>query len=316
MVFKKNPSISPDVQAIHTARRKDFRQRMNRAARIKKVVKVTNTWRNLRWTMILLINGLFVLSMAIKLDFLQGSLSTSRLFGIPLTDPFAAFQVWLATLSVSSELLIGVLVVVGFYSLIGGRIFCSWVCPYNLLAEWGEMLHFWLRKNRKAQDHTFRPEIRYLFWAIFLGLSAWSGYSVFETISMMAIVNRAMIFGPGLALLLVVVVLAVEILYSRRFWCRYLCPTGLTYSMLGRFSLIKIRYTLDQCHHDGACRRVCQAPQALEITKAGRAPRIALRLSGDCTVCGRCVDICPTGSLSFSLPFFSGKKAKKPDAIH
>ena len=312
MVFFKKPNISPDIQAIHLARRKNFRQRMNRATNLVKNHKITYTWRSLRWTMIILINGLFVLSMRMDLDFLQGSLTSSRLFGIPMTDPYAAFQVYLTAMSIPSELLTGVLVVASFYILVGGRVFCAWVCPYNLLAEWGEMVHLWLRKNRRIRDHTFRPGVRYLFWTVFLGLSAWSGYTVFETISVMAILNRALIFGPDGALLLVVAVLAVEIFYSRRAWCRYLCPIGLTYSVLGRFSFIKIRYTLDHCHHDGACRQACPAPQALEITKAGHAPQMSNRLVGDCSGCGQCVDICPTGSLRFSVPFLSGRSRQEP----
>lgn len=48
-------------------------------------------------------------------------------------------------------------------------------------------------------------------------LAAATGYTMFETISPSGILSCALIYGPGLALLWV---LLFEVFHSRRFWCR------------------------------------------------------------------------------------------------
>ncbi|MBF0623225.1 MAG: NapH/MauN family ferredoxin-type protein [Magnetococcales bacterium] len=301
------PQASPAAIAIHEARRQTFRQRMKTAARLLRTHPKSFRLRNRRWATILLVNGLFGLGWHLDWEMLQGTFATSRLFGVPLSDPFAALQLFIASRSVPEQILLGALVVMGFYLVVGGRAFCSWVCPYSLLAEWVERIHLHLRKTRRIHDHSFPVTTRYGMTVIFLLLSALTGYAVFETINPMAILNRAVIYGPSLALVWVVGLLAFEAFYSRRGWCRYLCPLGVMFRLLGACSLLKVQYNLGTCHHDGACRQVCPAPDALEVTKAGHAPQLLNRLSGNCTSCGRCVEVCPTNSLNFVfVPFAPG----------
>ena len=75
---------------------------------------------------------------------LQGTLSSSSLFDtIPLSDPFAILQMLVAGASVATTALVGALIIVLFYGVIGGRAFCSWVCPINLVTD----LANWLRRK-------------------------------------------------------------------------------------------------------------------------------------------------------------------------
>jgi len=58
-------------------------------------------------------------------SFLQGNLSSSFLLGIiPLNDPFAVLQMFSAGAILTTNIVVGALIVVFFYSLIGGRVFC------------------------------------------------------------------------------------------------------------------------------------------------------------------------------------------------
>jgi ferredoxin-type protein NapH len=67
---------------------------------------------------------------------LRGNLSSSSLFGmIPMSDPYAALQMLASGATLAIDLLIGVAVVAIFYLLIGGRAFCSWVCPINMVSD-------------------------------------------------------------------------------------------------------------------------------------------------------------------------------------
>ena len=95
--------------------------------------------------------------------------------------------------------------------------------------------------------------------------------------------------------------LLIEIVYSRRFWCRYICPIGMTYGFVGAFSPVRIVYTLNNCLHEGKCRDVCMVPHVLEMTKIGYADDVRVDIGADCTRCGMCVEVCPTKALAFDI---------------
>jgi ferredoxin-type protein NapH len=255
---------------------------------------------------LIFLNLLFVISYQLDLQLLEGSLTASRFLGFHMADPFAAMEVWLAFGHIILNLMIGTVSLIIFYLIVGGRAFCSWACPYHLISELAEKIHLKLKKQKTVRDHPFNLSVKYWLWAFFLILALVTGFTVFETISPMGILSRAMIYGPGIGLLWVFALLVFEIFYSRRAWCRYLCPVGVTYRFIGAFSLTKVAYTLKGCHHDGACRSVCLVPHVLEFTKPGKATKYKDNfVSGDCTNCGMCVDICPNDSLKFDVRFIN-----------
>jgi ferredoxin-type protein NapH len=65
---------------------------------------------------------------------------------------------------------IGALIVLAFYALVGGRVFCSWVCPVNLVTD----LAAWLRRASTcgAKSHS-RRNLRYWILGLVL-LCPWS----------------------------------------------------------------------------------------------------------------------------------------------
>ena len=77
----------------------------------------------------ILILGLFFASNYYGVKILQGNLSSSLLFGVlPLSDPFAVLQLFLASFSIASGALLGAGIVFAFYAIIALRVFCGWVC--------------------------------------------------------------------------------------------------------------------------------------------------------------------------------------------
>jgi ferredoxin-type protein NapH len=235
------------------------------------------------------------------IQILEGSLTASRLIGFHLIDLNSALQVMLAHKHIIVNLLIGTMTVLVIWMLLGGRTFCSWVCPYHLVAEWAEKLHLFLVRKKLVTDQNMNRRLRTAFWLIFALATFGSGYTVFEAISPTGILSRALIYGPGVALLWVAALLLFEIVISRRAWCRYACPIGLTYGVVGILSPVRIKYKLDGCFHEGDCRKVCLVPHVLETVVKGRAVDTEVTLGPDCTRCGLCVDTCPTGSLTFDI---------------
>ncbi|MCB1942171.1 MAG: NapH/MauN family ferredoxin-type protein [Candidatus Accumulibacter sp.] len=298
---QKPEVIKPEAKQVHSLKRMtkaDF-EALKQHARDHELV--THKWRNRRWLVLILANLLFTFSFWLDIQILEGALTASRFVGFHLIDLNSALQVMLAHKHIIVNLFIGTATVFVLWAVLGGRSFCSWVCPYHLLAEWFESLHLKLVSKKLVSDHEFHRATRTVFWVIFALLAVVSGYTVFETISPTGILSRALIYGPSLALGWVLLLLAFEVVYSRRAWCRYVCPIGLTYGMVGAISPVRVEYHLEKCFHEGDCRKVCLVPHVLDVVIKGRAAELSTPIGPDCTRCGLCVDVCPSGALVFNV---------------
>ncbi len=260
-----------------------------------------------RWIVVICVHLLFFLSFAIDIQTLEGTLNGSRFLGFHLIDPFTTLEMFLAEHHLHINIIIGVSTITIFYLLVGGRSYCSWVCPYGILSEVGEKWHNTLVSKKIIKDRKFDHRIKYIFWAIFLTLAFTSGFLVFETFSVVGILSRTIAYGWSLSLIWVLIVFAFEVFFARRAWCTYICPIGATYSMIGKVSALRIEWN-DNCDHCMVCSDVCFENQVLEITKAKydkqrEEENITKEYitGADCTLCGRCIDVCHADALKFDF---------------
>ena len=266
-----------------------------------------NKWKTIRWSVLIFMNLLFVLSFALDLSLLEGSLSGSRMFGFYLMDPFNSLQLLAISsktgyiVHLTTNFVIGTVTIILFYFFLGGRTFCSWLCPYHFLAEMAERLHDYLVKKKKIKDHKYHLGLRYVFWFGFLALAFFTANLVFEDINPVGIISRAIIYGPGIILIWVLALLLFEVFYSKRFWCRYVCPIGTTYTMIGKPSPLTIKFELDKCGYCADCQTVCLVPHELWFVKRGKATQEIHYTGSDCTNCGLCIDTCAGNALTYVI---------------
>jgi ferredoxin-type protein NapH len=257
------------------------------------------SFRAFRFATAIACAALFIISFRADIQILEGTLTGSRFIGFHLIDPFETLEVVLAHKTLPVNLLIGAATIVIAYLVLGGRCFCSWVCPFGLLSECGEKIHLtlqdkgWIKKRRRLP-----LKIKYFIWAFFLALAAIEGILVFDFINVAGILSRCLIYGVSLSALFVVFALAIEIFFSRRVWCRSICPIGATYGLLNPVALIKIHVASEKCTHCGNCVSACHVPEVLAPVYM-KKKKIEWLLSTDCTMCGRCADVCPDGVFTF-----------------
>lgn len=236
--------------------------------------------------------ALFWAGTALGWPLLQGNLSSSSVLGtVPLSDPFVFAQLLTAGHRPELAAIIGVVLVIAGYALVGGRLFCSWVCPVNIVTDSAAWLR---RKLGLVKTSQLSPQLRYWLLAMTLVLPLFSGYMVWELVNPVSLLQRGLIFGISGGWSLIGLIFLFDLFITQRGWCRHICPHGALYSLIGRASVVRItapqRARCDDCMD---CYKVCPEPQVLKPVlkgeKAGIAPVI---LDSNCTNCGRCIDVC------------------------
>jgi ferredoxin-type protein NapH len=223
----------------------------------------------------------------------SGNLASSLWFGaVPLSDPFAALQALLAHGSLAASGTVGALLVAGFFALVGGRAFCAWICPLNLVSDLAGALRRrlgiadwrWLRVDRR---------VRHVVAVAVLAGSALGGALLWEAVNPITWLQRSLAAGTPTALWLVAAVFAFDLLLLKRGWCGHLCPVGAFYGWLGRRRRLAVAVRQrSACNDCGRCFRVCAEPHVIApaLRRADNAP--AAIGHPDCTLCGRCIDVC------------------------
>ena len=238
-------------------------------------------------------------------NILAGTFGSSVLFGvIPLADPYTTLQVLATGFVLGTDVLLGALIITLFYFVVGGRAFCSWVCPINMVTDLANWLRRKLDLDKEEVNYRFiKRKARY--WIMVLGLivSAVVGIAAFEVLSPITIMQRGIIFGFGAGIAVIIAIFLFDLFGVKNGWCGHLCPLGASYSLIGKASLIRVKHDHEACTACMKCKVVCPENQVLHMIDK----KSISVTDGECTNCGRCVDVCDDDALGFSIRSF-GKK--------
>lgn len=245
---------------------------------------------------------LFLTGPLFGLWIVTGTLAGSLTLGVlPLTDPFIALQSMAAGHWPATTALIGAGIVLLAYALIGGRVYCSWVCPVNPVTDAAHWLH-----SRLGLPKGWQPKRNTRLWILGMALvvSALTGTIAWEVVNPVTMLHRGLVFGMGAVWALLAVIFLFDLVVSRRGWCGHVCPVGAFYGLLGHKSLLRVsavkRGACDDCMD---CYAVCPEQHVISPALRGKPGSTPIVTSADCTNCGRCIDVCAMDVFAFAHRF-------------
>jgi ferredoxin-type protein NapH len=247
----------------------------------------------------------------------KGNLAFSlTLDTLPLTDPHILLQALISGVTPEDLAIIGVLIVLAFYMLVGGRVYCSWVCPVNMITDAAA----WLRRKLGIRGGASRlsRSTRYWVLAMTLILPVVTGSIAWELFNPVSMTFRGIVYGVGMAWILILAIFLFDLLVSRNGWCGHLCPVGAFYSLLSYRTPLRVtaanREACDDCMD---CFAVCPEPQVIkQALKGGKKGFGPVILSNQCTNCGRCIDVCAPDVFSYGNRFNNTIKNSGNDVEH
>ncbi len=234
---------------------------------------------------------------------LSGGLWSFKAGPVRMSDPLAVTSGILTGKRLSAALLLSALIpLVGIW--LGGRIFCSWICPMGIL---GELVRGIRRKLASRGIHFINLPVSPLpkYVILVLGSLVCLLFSVpfFWGFYPPRILSDAVgdTWGSGVMvaeLLFVGALLLVELILCERAWCKSLCPGGALLAWLSAKRLLRVKRDPQACTACGACDVAC--PYDLAPSHAA--------LNGECDNCGRCIEVCDDSAINFSF-----KMSKRPN---
>lgn len=254
-------------------------------------------WRSHKWWLLrrlsqVAVMAVFMLGPWAGIWLVKGNFASSDILGVlPLSDPYILLQSLAAGHGLALTALIGAALIVALYLIVGGRAYCSWVCPVNVVTDSAH----WLReKAGLTRDRKLDRRTRLVILAATLLAAFLTGRIAWEFVNPVSMMQRGLITGVGLGWGIVLAVFLLDLFVARRAWCSHLCPVGAFYGQVGRFSLTRVvAARRAACTDCAACFNICPEPHVIVPALKGEGSPVIR--SGDCLNCGACIDSCPVG---------------------
>jgi polyferredoxin len=243
-------------------------------------------------------------------------------------DPLVAVGTLLGAHTIYRGLLWALLTVV--LTIILGRFFCGWLCPF------GAMHQFigWLGNSRrtlkeKIASNRYRKAavIKYMLLIAFLVAAAipvsektllLTGIldpipfihrcfnlillPIADRFTNILSVKPRVYEGAFLVGALFLTALFMNLLIPR-FYCRFICPAGALFGILGKYSVWRIGKVEEKCSNCMQCERSCEGA-------CGPSDKIRIN---ECVLCMNCYDLCGDGSIKYSTQESKAGEISNPD---
>jgi len=250
---------------------------------------------------LLVLTGAFLLILVnpflnfyLQINFIQGWYQSFGIGRLWFVSPLEGLESLLVTKQIFLPTIIGMLLPVCLAALLGS-VYCSWLCPISFFHEILDFLRRKLTSRKWLKDHLILS--RRILWYALVGeilLTLVLAAPVFVFLSPPGLVGREImtaVFFHTLALEGIIIILVlVSNLVTRRFYCRYLCPLGATLNIIGAKRKMLVIQDRSACTECGLCDRICPL---------GLTPSLGMAESVYCWNCGECTTVCKVGALEY-----------------
>ena len=245
-----------------------------------------------------------------RLKNFRGNTWSIEFFGVSITDPLGAVESLFSGQALLSKILTGITIPV-IATVLLGRVFCSWICPAGFLFDLADKLRGVLsRLGFFMKNIKFWRGPKYVFLFVGLAMSTLLAVPLLGFLYPPALIARevhsgvynfieridqethylGLISWSGASFFLLALVL-VEIFMSKRLWCRYLCPGGALYGLLGYKRVLRVQRNATPCNHCADCVVAC--PMGLNPMQD--------KMGIECDNCLVCMTNCSKGALSLRI---------------
>lgn len=250
----------------------------------------------------------------LDIRYIVGNMYSISFWDLDIVDPSMVIQTIVLSKEFYIPLLIAAIIPIAL-ALIFGRVYCSWMCPYNTLLELLE-----LKSIKRIQRKIFNRKKRknenprtFIYWIIFSVITISTliiGLPFFTWLSMPGIISSEIFaiiigFNVGIDLLLFGIIFSSEVIIGRRYWCKYICPVGAT------LALFKSKYSMKINYNENACDCAAYAEPCASNCPLNLRPKEKM-LYPYCFNCGRCIKVCEqTGNSALTFSFSENKNKSK-----
>lgn len=248
-------------------------------------------------------------------------------------DPLVGLTTVMTTRTWYSGLIWSLVTIV--FTIILGRFFCGWVCPFGTIHQFvGFLGKRGKSKPRKRNVNAYHKaqSIKYIILVFFLSAAAIDGIihnDVFSSSLQIGLLDPIPLLHRSVNLVLLPLVdepvlqltphqryydtswiigsvflgAVILNLFRPRFYCRYICPLGALFGFFSRFSIWRIGQRKEGCTDCKRCETDCEG--ACE-------PGTAIRIS-ECVLCMNCLHTCPHDLIGFSTAPSAAGEIVSPD---
>ncbi|NHJ87882.1 MAG: 4Fe-4S binding protein [Asgard group archaeon] len=194
------------------------------------------------------------------------------------------------------------------FSLVFGRIFCSYLCPMAGMQE--AMAH--IRKRRIMKRSFFIKWLVFVPWIVVIILMPILFGEPFQGINFFFNIENEDIGIKGISILslqgiiiyyiVITVITIMGLVIGKRSFCHHMCWVG-PFMVIGRkisnwLRILSLRLKLEneKCIQCGRCDKVC--PMSLDVHLMVKEGNME---NSNCVLCGECIDECPKSVIHYTF---------------
>jgi polyferredoxin len=257
-------------------------------------MKKNSLTRYLRWAILAVIT--VVVTIQSYLHVVNGGGSSPSIHAICPFGGLESLYKLLAEGSFISKIFSGtfILFIITFVlALIFRRSFCGLICPFGAIQEFFAGLGRRVLKRRFIIPLSVDRPLRYLKYIVLLITVAYAWktaglwmapYDPWSAYGHLSEGLESVWEESAIGLILLIVTIAGSFLYDR-FFCKYLCPAGAFYGIVGKISPFRVVRDESKCINCRLCSRECPVNIDVQQLKEVKSP--------ECLNCQTCVLACP-----------------------